>query len=328
MRRDDFDDDPYMEDDYRDDAWEDSYEADTVQHRGGRRNGGSGKTGWVIILVIGILMVLAALSWLGYRFYMDYKASQVTEEIQEIAEAIPEPVEEPEEEEEPVILPDNPIDFEALWEQNEEIYAWIRIEDTLIDYPILQSETDDGFYLDHDVEKNYSSAGSIYSEAINAKDFTDPVTVLYGHNMKSGKMFQNLHKFEDQTFFDEHEFFHVYIPGHDLTYRVFAMFNYDNRHIMNSFYFDDPEVFMQFVNDIFNKYRYSGHVREDVEIEEEDRILIMSTCIANRPDLRCLVTAVLTEDQETKPPAEGSNSETETGREETDPAKTEAEETQ
>ena len=95
-------------------------------------------------------------------------------------------------------LPDNPIDFKALQEKNSDVYSWIYIPDTNVDYPIVQSDadTDDLFYLDHNIDKKYEFAGMIFSQKHNTKDYSDPVTVLYGHDMKNGSMFADLHEFE------------------------------------------------------------------------------------------------------------------------------------
>ena len=103
------------------------------------------------------------------------------------------------------------IDFAELSSINPDIYAWIRIPDTQIDYPVLQREEDDTYYLRHNSSGRYAFAGSIYTEEANSRDFKDPMTVLYGHNMRDGSMFQNLHFFEDKTFFAEHPEFFIYM---------------------------------------------------------------------------------------------------------------------
>lgn len=78
-----------------------------------------------------------------------------------------------------------PIDFASLQKENDEIYAWIKVPGTSVDYPIVQSSTDDTFYVHKGIDKQYLYAGAIYTEMSNAKDFSDPNTVIYGHNMKS-----------------------------------------------------------------------------------------------------------------------------------------------
>ena len=71
-------------------------------------------------------------------------------------------------------IADNPIDFQSLQSQNDEIYAWIKIDDTDVDYPIVQSKTDDEFYLKHSaLDKKWLASGAIYTEGCNKTDFSD-----------------------------------------------------------------------------------------------------------------------------------------------------------
>ena len=123
---------------------------------------------------------------------------------------------------------DIPIDFASLQKENEDIYAWIKIDGTNIDYPIVQSSTDDTFYIHRGIDKEDLYAGAIYTEMQNAKDFSDPNTVLYGHNMKDGSMFATLHNFRDRDFFDQHREIIIYTPKHILHYTVFAAYTYDD----------------------------------------------------------------------------------------------------
>ena len=89
------------------------------------------------------------------------------------------------------------IDFAELTALNEEIYAWIEIPGTVINYAVVQSRTDDLFYNNHGVDKAYYTGGSIYSQRYNSTDFQDSVTVLYGHNRQSQTMFAQLNNFAD-----------------------------------------------------------------------------------------------------------------------------------
>lgn len=106
----------------------------------------------------------------------------------------------------------NPIDFKSLKKKNSEIYAYIKIDGTKVDYPIVQSKTDDAFYLRHKAEdKSWSASGAVYTEAANSKDFNDFVTVIYGHNGYSDTFFTTLHYFEKEDFFNSHPYF-TFIP--------------------------------------------------------------------------------------------------------------------
>ena len=191
----------------------------------------------------------------------------------------------------------NPIDFKKLAEINPELYAWIRIPDTNIDYPVAQRLVpgEDNFYLDHDLYGEWRVAGCIYTEACNSRDFTDPNTVLYGHNMKNGSMFQNLHKFEDPEFFEKHEYFYIYTAKKVLIYRVFAAYTSDDSHIMGSYHFDDKEVFGHYLESILQGRSMDARIRQEVTLTDQDRIVTLSTCSAGEPKHRYIVQGVLYE---------------------------------
>ena len=193
----------------------------------------------------------------------------------------------------------NPVDFESLRAQNSDVYSWIFIPDTNISYPVLQSDVDDNFYLDHDVYKNYSFPGAIYSQSMNSKDYSDRVTVLYGHNMLNGSMFANLHYFSDKSFFDSHPYFYVYTENRKLTYQVVSAYDYDDRHIMNSYNFKDDGVFNGWLSSITAPHSLNSNVRSDVKLDLNSKLLVLSTCL-NAGDGRFLVQGVLIKDEKTK----------------------------
>ncbi len=197
---------------------------------------------------------------------------------------------------------ENPIDFASLRLENPDIYAWIYIPGTNVNYPVLQSPTDDSYYLNHDKDGNYSEAGSIYSQMANSTDFSDPVTVLYGHNMNSGGMFATLHYFENKEFFDSHQDMYIYTDGHIYTYKVIAAYQYDNRHILNSFNLADAKVTQQYFDSVLNPNSLVVNVREGTQLTAgSDKIVQLSTCTgdANRLVRRYLVTGELVNDQQT-----------------------------
>ena len=186
-----------------------------------------------------------------------------------------------------------PIDFEALWEINPEAYAWITIPGTEIDYPILQSETDNTYYLTHNIEGEESPEGAIFTEDYNSKDFEDPNTVIYGHNMRNGSMFQGLHEYMDRAFFDENREVLIYLPDKILHYEIFAAYLYDDRHLLESFDFEDEDVFGAYLNRIFSIRDMNSFIDTDMEVTAEDKIITLSTCYSNESNQRYLVQAVL-----------------------------------
>ena len=197
---------------------------------------------------------------------------------------------------------ENPIDFASLQAANSEIYAYIKIEDTNVDYPIVQSATDDEFYLRHTAEdKSWSASGAVYTESVNTKTFNDRVTVIYGHNGYGDTFFTTLHRFEKEDFFNNHPYFYIYTPEKKLTYQVISAFKYDDRHIMNSFNFADTVQFLEFEQYLSNPSSALKNVRTqlDKELDEDSKIVVLSTCITNQKSSRYLVCGVLVKDEQT-----------------------------
>lgn len=268
---------------------------------------------WKTLLILSLAGFVCCLGFVTWYLYQDYMAEKEYERLQAEIKAQEEAVtlEEIENAEftgerdgEEAELPDdvfldmeNPINFKELEEINTDIYAWIRIPDTNIDYPIAQREGDDAFYLHHDMYQQPRFAGCIYTEEANSKDFQDPNTVIYGHNMINQSMFQNLHLFADSTFFEEHPYVYIYTPEHVLAYKIFAAYVYDDRHILNSFDFNNKEVFREYLQEIKNVRSMDKNIRDDVEVTEEDKIITLETCIGDQTQSRYLVQAVLIKDK-------------------------------
>lgn len=253
----------------------------------------------IIIIVFAIAFVVTA----GYLVFKGFNNDNSQNEYNNIASSYVDSIETTEltqsETNETVVLVDNPIDFDSLIEKNPDIYSWIIIPDTNINYPVLRSATDDNFYLDHNVDKNYSFAGSIYSQFCNKRDYSDRVTVLYGHNMADGSMFADLHKFADKDFFQENKYIYVYTPDRKLTFEIVSAFVYDDRHIMNSFDFDDDKVYQDYLDTVLNPRSVSSNVREGITLDIDDKLLVLSTCL-NSGSGRYLVQGVLINDEQTK----------------------------
>ena len=191
---------------------------------------------------------------------------------------------------------DIPIDFDALQRGNPDIYAWITIPDTAIDYPILQSDTDNSYYLNHTADHQEGFPGSIYTENLNAKDFSDPNTLIYGHNMGNGTMFSGLHQYVDPAYMEEHSEILIYTPNHIRTYRIFAAITYDNRHIMYAFDFSDVEQYQAYFDSLKAVRNMATYWDGSVAVTVDDRIITLSTCNGNDAQ-RFLVEAVLIDEK-------------------------------
>ena len=249
-----------------------------------------------ILIAVGLILVLAGvvIGGIGLRnytaeknagkLYEDLKVDMNIEPIVKLPTADAEQM-------------DNPIDFDSLTAQYPDIYAWIRIPGTKVDYPIVQREGDNGYYLNHTIDGRKRTEGSIYTEDYNSKDFEDANTVIYGHNMKNGSMFKTLHKYKDKQFLLDNSEIYIYQKDRVLKYKIFAAYIYDNRHLMLSFDFEDENIFRNYLNNVLTKRDISSNINTDVGVTVDDRIITLSTC-NNNDAQRYLVQAVLLSIQE------------------------------
>lgn len=185
------------------------------------------------------------------------------------------------------------VDWEGLWEINPDVYAWISIPGTNIDYPVLQHATDNSYYLNYNIDGSYGFPGCIYTENLNSKDFTDNNTIIYGHDLKAGTMFTQLHNFREREFFDEYDRVYIYTPERVYEYQVFAAYVYDDRHLMYSFDFANEDVYAAYLENVLSRRDLTSNIREGVEVTREDKIITLETCMKREPDKRLIVQAVL-----------------------------------
>ncbi len=201
---------------------------------------------------------------------------------------------------------ENPVDFATLQAQNPDVIAWITVPGTDVNLPILRSEEDTDYYLRHDINKAYSIGGEAYIQNVNEADFTDPVTVVYGHTFSFNEtMFTTLHKFEDPTFFEEHDTFYIYTPNRVLTYKIISAYEFTNE-LITAKNFDDSAVreeYMQFVLNPKAENEKNRIIRSGAEIDVDNgRIVQLSTCtVPSSPVKRYLLNGVLVEEQKAYP---------------------------
>lgn len=181
------------------------------------------------------------------------------------------------------------VDFDALNEINRDLFAWIYINDTNIDYPIAQHPVEDDFYLNHDMYGDARFAGCPYIRLSNKNDFSDPNTVVYGHNMKSGSMFSTLHYFQNGDFFASHPYIYVYTSDKILVYEIFAARFFSDDDLLVKYNFADPVSYQKFIDDIYNNKSMRNNIRNEVDVTINDRILTLSTCVGGSPAERFLV---------------------------------------
>ena len=181
-----------------------------------------------IICVILALFLASSAAFAGYQIFREYTERQESadtytdlENLISFPEVLPE--EEPDEtnlsesgETEPA--PVGPtIDFAGLEEINEDCVAWIYIEDTAINYPVVQG-SDNSYYLKHLIDGKWNSAGCIFLDSRVDSDISDRHSIIYGHHMKDGTMFSGLTKYKKQDYYEAHPAGLLITP--EQTYRI------------------------------------------------------------------------------------------------------------
>ncbi|SFA76743.1 sortase B [Acetitomaculum ruminis DSM 5522] len=195
-------------------------------------------------------------------------------------------------------IPEKDINWDELRKKNKDIYAWIYIPDVNIDYPVCQHDSDNEYYLNHNLDGSSGLPGVIYSENYNSKDFLDVHTLLYGHNTKDGSMFSALHDFEDENFFNKEEhYIYIYTSQFNYVYEIFAAYIYNDEHLILNYDLDNEYVYEQYIKDIYtvsDKGYGKANIKNDITVTKENKIITLSTCLDGESDgYRYLVTGVL-----------------------------------
>lgn len=175
-----------------------------------------------------------------------------------------------------------------LFEKNIDYRGWIKIDNTNINYPILQGQ-DNEEYLYKDINNEYIVSGSIFMNYLN-NGFDDQNTVLFGHNMKNGTMFANLKKYKEEGFFYNNNDIEIELSnGQYLKYKVFSVYITDINDNYTKTSFEDKDEYKEFLERIKNKSIY----KSDISVNENDKIITLSTCSYEFDDARLVVTGKL-----------------------------------
>lgn len=262
---------------------------------------------YLIIIFAAIGMAIIALnikdSILSYR-----QTEQETDDIRSFVnqdDDDPEEIEEPNEnlEDEPqedttttTIQPYKPktysydvsdFDFAKMKkEKNKDIVGWLTVDNTDIDYPLVQGEDND-YYLKHSLNNKESSGGWIYVDARNTIDDWDKNTIIYGHNMRNGSMFGTLKRIITSKIDAP---IYIYTPKHKYRWKIISVYNIPETTDYLETTFSDDEAFADFVKMIVGRSKYNYNA----EVAYEDNLLTLSTCYTHytRTVIHCKLISV------------------------------------
>ena len=172
----------------------------------------------------------------------------------------------------------NDIDFKKLKEKNKDIVAYLKVNNTNIDYVVVKG-TDNSYYLKHNLYKEYNRAGWIFMDYHNKLDGTDKNIVIYGHNTLDKTMFGTLRNVVKKEWYEneENHIINLVLDGEVATYQVFSTYSIKVEDYYINTIFKDNDEFNTFVNTLKKRSVYDYGVL----VSGEDSILTLSTCTGN-----------------------------------------------
>ena len=179
------------------------------------------------------------------------------------------------------------LDFSNLINQNPDTVAWIKINGTEVNFPVVKTNNND-YYIKHNFNKEYNSAGWIFADYRNKFDSTDKNIIIYGHNRRDGSMFSSLNNVLSENWYthENNQIITLYTPSETLKYQVFSVYKTHQSNFNNDTDFENDQIFENYLNLSKNNSIYDFNVN----ITPSDKILTIYTC-ANNNQYRIIVHA-------------------------------------
>lgn len=230
----------------------------------------------ITILLIGLVLISS------YLIFKEKKQNEKQENtFEDLIEIVEENIENQEE---------RKIDINKLYEENKDIVGWLKIDNTTINYPIMQNINDPNYYLHRDFYKNYSSYGTPYM-AKQCNLNSDNI-VIYGHHMKNNKMFGELEKYKSKDFYNNHKIITFTTLEKEYSYEIFAVFK-TTVYTKNTFRyyeninFENKKMYNDFINICKDKSLY----QTGIEIKDKEKLITLSTCEYSNKNSRLVIVA-------------------------------------
>ncbi len=220
----------------------------------------------ICIIIAAIFMLKAKKEVQEYKVGNDfYEKLQIEESVDE-SEEIPQ------------------IDFKQLKKICPAIVAWLYSPGTVINYPIVQGQ-DDAYYLTHLADGTENKNGCLFLEYSNASDFSDDNTIIYGHNMSSGKMFSEILNYSSKQYFNEHPY--MYLITEDATYRmdIFAGYVTDTDSGAYTIKIGNRDNYKAWLQQVADKSDFKANIK----LRITDRLVTLSTCSYAYQDARYVI---------------------------------------
>ena len=166
------------------------------------------------------------------------------------------------------------VDFVKLKKQNKDTVAWLKVNNTEINYPVVQGK-DNSYYINHNFEKKYNQAGWVFVDYKNKLDGTDKNIVIYGHNMKNNSMFGSLPDILNKKWYNNNDNYIIdfVTEEKEYKYQVFSVYKIETEDYYITTEFESDE-FSQFIKIIKGR----SYKKFKVDVTKDDSILTLSTC--------------------------------------------------
>jgi sortase B len=182
------------------------------------------------------------------------------------------------------------LSFRELKKMNPDVFGWIDIYDTTIDYPLVQGDSNQE-YLSTNEEGKFSLTGAIFLDKDNSNQFTDFNSIIYGHNMVPEVMFGGIKRFKTKTYFNTHKYGDLYYNGRHHGLKIFALVETDGY---------DWTIYHPGVTGNTGRSKYLEHLLSKmiryrkVSVERDDHIVLLSTCTEDKTNGRLILVAEIT----------------------------------
>lgn len=246
-----------------------------------------------IINIILVAIIIVCLSIIGYKYYNYNKDDKLNSEIQDLQPVINEASDSDNNSSGENDGQDqskdgdyvNSANEEQLKSINSDYKMWIQIENTNINYPVVQS-SDNDYYLKHNFRKESNISGTVFVESANDID-NDKNIILYGHNMRNGTMFNNITNYKEESFFNEDNKINIIMNNTLYEYEVFSVYVKNVSEVNLAIGFANED---EFINYAYNEADESLY-KKDVDFSAEDNLITLVTCSYEFTDARTIVVA-------------------------------------
>lgn len=193
----------------------------------------------------------------------------------------------------PEVEEDGGASFEELLAVNPDVCGWVTLDNTKVDHPVLQGETN-LTYINRDVYGDFSLSGSIFLDSRNERDFSDSYSLLYGHHMENSGMFGDLDLYKDQTFFNENQSGMLILPDRSYKLEIFACLLAE----AGEDAIFSPGKWETDINGLLtyaenNSLYFRDSLVNKMEQMDEPKVLALSTCSSEFTDARTIILAVM-----------------------------------